>query len=1520
MLRPVHAATNGIRTSSPLARVGKLVASGVPAATQYVLGNNHVSFTFETDPVTGVHLKSWKHTNGNTQNNHSTSLWALYINRAERFGNLRIVYPHDRYYRTVRDYPLPIPGGRKFVFEWVGVPVEKDVRITIQVTATLMNSSSHVELSARILATDAGAFLELENCVAGFQFLNLALDGSTTDAGSDVWSVPTQQGSSVLNPVSNLQVPRHDKDSRIATVGATKLFFGDPSFHAISPATDIYRATAAHPGVLSMPFVSFSNRISKDGTLIYASDPEGISAKAFYWWADGRYVHLRIHDQSDTEFHPHGVGRWNDGVALEDHTYEWTMRIRPYVSPTRWSDEYAAVLYEREGLDSLTYLPDPLWQRALDGDIDTTVADTPFAVVGFGIGGVTGEQQTRHLLSGAVAWQDVYTGAVTGSAKPSLYMPVHTASFDLDGANMFWYGTGSSAESYSPDNSRLRDDYTGVADEILKSGLLPAMPYNLFRPPISTLSEWTTGIVAYDLIAKFYEGVDDPLFNIASNGNVGRTYETELKEVGGGVTDIVYQTSDMYTDEFGNDGSAMCLFPDPCQDVLSENMTGLAAAGVLSYRDTMGSWQFGCYAESHQYGGRALEPGEPGPIVSPAHPRSVYARYWNSLQTGIVGTWNSGIADMMSPSWGGTTTNNLGSISATEYLGDSQLKYALGSIESRRWTDRTVYTTNSGDPDVRRGSYPIYNIAPPVWLEAKPLFNMVHGARSRQYSILGHFGNATTATGAYYPEGDVLGFVDGAVAHHRQDISKRHQDGRLNMTVKCLSLGTMFSVHNWSDHLTGNASADFTAMEKDMQVFLTGDQYTGEVAYCKTWMQTVASAKQYHLDGNMMYGLDRWESPLGYATQDEATIVKVSAKYHSGVSGEQKILHNVRKHRSTSDAYLLTAFNWASGAETYTGVFDPVAYEMYGGYTVYRVDHTDVYGQRIWVSDVSPRQTYELTETLPGKAASLWEFTSELSIRGGISTLPCDLKVGTINVRYSYGKKPLYTATLGVGYSYGSECYTSIDPPHVGYKAPATQSIVNNLPQWMETRGSETSNGWQLTNSYGMALESLTDLVTKDMKNLFLATADRNLRSRYYKGELTVDEIFLFDSSRNLLSNSSFSRPDTARTRLPYEWTDYHKPASQTVFLDKTRKLKGTYAVRIDGRGVISQLTDISNLGALDTITASVYFYTDATAVDVSLVLAVQDINGVNTLGETKYEGTAVGWNRLVVSVTVSEDSFLSQVTLRSNSSSSVWFDCAQLEDSSRASDWQASDVDKLSYVDPSIPLRLVEAYSNTDRVTIFPIGNVPEFTEVPIPTRIEFAQPAAIDFEPFSSATHGRRVDFFNDVKIIDWIISSGKIAAVSSTSGFDILETYDIRDLRLYQNLGYGTIADCLVTVTPLATAMRDNLLFVACKEVYRGRTLRTLKVVYPRRPPAGETYLESLVDFELDLKFDTTFGDNIKPEEIFSIGFSERDPNWLIVNTNLGRRLYFRMYYDYYFANLRTRAIYTLEQYDTAQLQVT
>ena len=534
--------------------------------------------------------------------------------------------------------------------------------------------------------------------------------------------------------------------------------------------------------------------------------------------------------------------------------------------------------------------------------------------------------------------------------------------------------------------------------------------------------------------------------------------------------------------------------------------------------------------------------------------------------------------------------------------------------------------------------------------------------------------------------------------------------------------------------------------------------------------------------------------------------------------------------------------------------------------------------------------------------------------------LNCEIELLSVTIRYSYGKATIQTASVGVAYSYGSQCYTQIDDAFEGFKAPATQSIVNNLPQWMETRRSETSNGWQLTNSYGMALEGLTDLVSKNLKNLFLATADRSLRSRYYKGELTVDEVIHSDPSRNLLSNSAFSKPDTARTRLPYDWTDYNKPASQAVFLDKTRKLKGTYAVRIDGSGLVSHLADLSNLGALNKLTASVYFYTDATTVDISLVLSVQDVNGVNTLGEVKYEKTTVGWNRLVVSATVSEDCFSAQVTLRSNSSSSVWFDCAQLEESSTVSDWQASDTDKLTYVDPSIPLRLVEAHSNTDRVTIFPIGNVPEFTEIPIPTRIEFAKPAAIDFEPFSSATHGRRVDFFNDVKTVEWIIHSGKIAVVSSTSRFDILETYDIRDLRLYQDLGYGTIDDCLVTITPLATAMRDNLLFVACKEVYRGRTLRTLKVVYPRRPPAGETYLESLVDFELDLKFDITFGDNAEPEEILSIGFSERDPNWLIVNTNLGRRFYFRMYYDYYFANLRTRAIYTLEQYDTAQLQVT
>lgn len=530
-----------------------------------------------------------------------------------------------------------------------------------------------------------------------------------------------------------------------------------------------------------------------------------------------------------------------------------------------------------------------------------------------------------------------------------------------------------------------------------------------------------------------------------------------------------------------------------------------------------------------------------------------------------------------------------------------------------------------------------------------------------------------------------------------------------------------------------------------------------------------------------------------------------------------------------------------------------------------------------------------------------------------------DFYTESLNIRYSYGKKPRREASINIGYAYGSQDYTQITDPLAGFKAPATQSVVNNLPPWMSMRQSESTRGWELVNSYGMGLESLVDLTNKHMRNMFLATADRNSRFRYYKGELTIDELFEFTPSRNVLANSSFSKPDVSRTALPMNWTDYKKIANtQTVFLDSDRVLKGTNSVRIDGLGTVSQIVDISGLSTVKNMTASVYVYSDS-SVDVSVVLSVQGLNTGIQSSEIRYVDTPSGWERISVTVPVDKEGFEAQIVLRSNSSSTVYFDCAQLEVSDSATDWQASDADKLVYLDSAIPIRLVESRSNTESITLYPISNVTDFSEALIPTRLAPMKTKPIDLEPFSSSSLGRRVDIHNDITSISWRVVDGKVAATALDNQYDVFESYDIRDLRFFQGQGYGTIDDPDATIVPLATAVRDDILFVACKETFRGNTIRTLKVLVAKRPPNDETYLESIVDFKLDLKFDNIYGAEAVSEEISSIGFSEKDPAWMIVNTSSGRRLYFRLYFDYYFANLSTRAIYTLENYTGSQLQV-
>jgi hypothetical protein len=112
--------------------------------------------------------------------------------------------------------------------------------------------------------------------------------------------------------------------------------------------------------------------------------------------------------------------------------------------------------------------------------------------------------------------------------------------------------------------------------------------------------------------------------------------------------------------------------------------------------------------------------------------------------------------------------------------------------------------------------------------------------------------------------------------------------------------------------------------------------------------------------------------------------------------------------------------------------------------------------------------------------------------RPPVTELTADFVKTKLEFRYSYNATYLSTFTLTIAYSYDSTVIPILTPLYRGHKAAATQAILNNLPQWMESRQNTESNGWKMVNSWGMALESVNNLINIKLRDLFPLTADRS--------------------------------------------------------------------------------------------------------------------------------------------------------------------------------------------------------------------------------------------------------------------------------------------------------------------------------------------------------------------------------------------------------------------------------------------
>lgn len=240
---------------------------------------------------------------------------------------------------------------------------------------------------------------------------------------------------------------------------------------------------------------------------------------------------------------------------------------------------------------------------------------------------------------------------------------------------------------------------------------------------------------------------------------------------------------------------------------------------------------------------------------------------------------------------------------------------------------------------------------------------------------------------------------------------------------------------------------------------------------------------------------------------------------------------------------------------------------------------------------------------------------------------------------------------------------------------------------------------------------------------------------------------------------------------------------------------------------------------------------------------------------------------------------------------------------------------------DPSAQFTRNKKFSTGQKkIPLFPVSSEEDFLNIDIPTRIEKITGIYRDLAPFVTNLVGRKISYFNEIFDTTWTVEDGKIREKSfGLSAFDIYAEYDIKDVILSQDFGVGVFEEDGASIEPLLLSIKKNNLYILTLETYQSKSSYVLKICSALEPANGASYLESITDFFIDIPLLNNNLPGQATESILSLSFSERDPNIMCITTNLGRQIFYRLYYDYYYNDVVTNKIYTLESYPNAKIQV-
>jgi hypothetical protein len=497
----------------------------------------------------------------------------------------------------------------------------------------------------------------------------------------------------------------------------------------------------------------------------------------------------------------------------------------------------------------------------------------------------------------------------------------------------------------------------------------------------------------------------------------------------------------------------------------------------------------------------------------------------------------------------------------------------------------------------------------------------------------------------------------------------------------------------------------------------------------------------------------------------------------------------------------------------------------------------------------------------------------------------------------------------------------------VGCRAPYTQKILNNLPQWMKMRQSHNGIGQKLVHSWACNLEDSYEYFSEIKANQFIDTADIYRDIHTSVSELSFGDNTIYTPEfRNFLYNSSFSIKGIARHGAPDGWGHSRNIAS-AISLDTKEALFGTYCVKMVGSTYLRQSRKLTisaghlNFSAyiktLDTALDETELYTvsqSALVIDLTFADGTTESHGIglpkNTVGK---------WVRGSFSVEITKELNKYDVYVINTTTETLYVDMLQLEANSIATAWTNSISDMPPYSKSRIrstnSLQILSSSEDDQSVTkVEPISlsSEEEFRDHSIPTRIEGFSPKNTPNHS-SSSRLGRQINFYKEVLPTVWNPFENAIQEESYLTR-DVFVSVHPADLYT-DYLGGLKLDKTAITASEIlvkATVTHNNWLYVITQETFAGETYFYLKVCKAKKIAYEDTYVPSYGDLKLNINLGSSFGLNSLPESIASMGICKNIPNAIYIDTDKNRRLYFKLKYDHFFADFASRKLFFREDY--------